>query len=115
MEEKWFVYTEGPDEDGKGQGECVVNMVRSWTGNLLAKVKVLVPNGGGVREEVEGENPFDDPPERSERQEGGFCEEARFTEIVWEASNERYRDQTEEGAKEMVRGVCEWCLGVTFP
>ena len=118
MEEKWFVYTEGPDEDG--EGEFVVHMIRSWTGNLLASVRLLVPMGAGVREgegDGDGENPFDDPPSEHERREGS-CEEGRegkFTEIVWEASGERYRDQTEEGAKEMARGVCEWCLGVKFP
>lgn len=45
--------------------------------------------------------------------EGGV--DARFTEIVWESSLNRYRDQTEEGAKELAREVCRWCMDVELP
>ena len=120
MEEKWNVYTEDVEGDGQGEGaghvrerNYIVNMVRSWTGFLLVSVRLEVVDAGS---EGQMENPIADPGdpdgESTQRSSG---RQARFTEITWESSNERYKNQTEAGAKEMVRGVCDWCLGVTLP
>jgi hypothetical protein len=38
MEEKWFIYSEGPDAHGK----MVVNMHRSWTGFQIIQLEVEV-------------------------------------------------------------------------
>lgn len=84
MEDKWIVYADGPDE----QGRATVHMLRSWTGHKMAELKLQVPDDEG---------------------------DAHFVEIVWESSQERYRNQTEEGAKAMAREVCRWCLNVTLP
>ena len=87
MEDKWFVYTEGPDTSG----EAVTYFARSWTGYSMAEVKMQTL--GGTSDGKAG---------------------ARFTEIIWESSPERYRSQTEDGAKTMVKEVLKWCMGVSF-
>ncbi|KAF4626584.1 hypothetical protein G7Y89_g11578 [Cudoniella acicularis] len=87
MDNKWFVYADGPD----ARGNAVVYMVRSWTGYKLVELKIKVPVD----------------------EDGKFAEEdSKITEITWESSQERYTDQTEEGAKEMAREVCNWVLDV---
>ena len=85
MEDKWFVYVEGPDRHGM----AMVHMARSWTGHMMADVKL--------------EFPPDD------------AADAKFTQVAWEADKERHRTQTEEGAKKMVREVCGWCMDVILP
>ena len=87
MEDKWFVYADGPD----AQGNAVVHMFRSWTGYKMVELKIKVP--------------LDDDGEFEE-------EDSKVTEITWESSKERHRDQTEEGAKSMAREVCNWVLDV---
>ena len=86
MEDKWIVYAEGPDTNGR----ATVYMCRSWTGHTIVELKLQMPSEG----------------------EDG---DARFVEIVWESSEERYRGQTEEGAKGLAKEVCRWCLDVTLP
>ena len=45
--------------------------------------------------------------------DGEFAEgDSKITEITWESDPERHRNQTEEGAKAMVREVCNWVLDV---
>ncbi|KAI1264520.1 hypothetical protein F5Y18DRAFT_428149 [Xylariaceae sp. FL1019] len=87
MEDKWFVYAEGPDE----RGEVVVHMHRSWTGyeNIRLKVNVPLDAEGNVK-----------------------AEDGRIREIVWETDEERYSGVDEMEAKRTAEGVCEWVLGV---
>jgi hypothetical protein len=89
MEDKWFLYADGPD----AQGNVVLHMFRSWTGHKMAELKIKMPVG-----------------------EDGECEEedAKVTEITWESNPERYNGQTEEGAKIMAKEVCNWVLDVTL-
>jgi hypothetical protein len=84
MEDKWFVYADGPDVNGK----VVVHFVRSWTGVLIAQVEMQL-----------------------EKSTGGKGNKASFEFLVWESSNEDIRDPSEHFAKEMVQGVCSWVLG----
>ena len=83
MEDKWIVFADGPDK----QGRATVHMLRSWTRHKMVELKLQVPDDEG---------------------------DAHIVEIVWESSQERYRDQTEEGAKAMAREVCRWCLNVVL-
>jgi hypothetical protein len=91
MEDKWFVYAEGPD----AQGNALLHMHRSWTGYKMAEVKLAI--------ELD--------------KDGKFAErDAHFTEVTWETDDDRYRGgQTEGGAKSMVVEVCNWCLGAKLP
>jgi hypothetical protein len=86
MEDKWFIYTDGPD----GQGNAVVHMHRSWTGYKLIELKIKVPIGedGKIR-----------------------GEDSRITEIVWEEDEERFVG-SEKLAKEYVMEICNWVLHV---
>ena len=90
MEDKWVVYADGPD----AQGRAVIHMCRSWTGHKMLELKLQLP--------TEDDGPFVDG-------------DAWFTEIIWESSQERYRNQTEAGAKELAKQVCEWCIDVSLP
>jgi len=91
MEDKWYVYAEGPD----ARGHAIVHLSRSWTGYKIADVKLAMPlNGkGGVVADAD----------------------ARFTEITWESSPARHNNQTERGLKEMVVNVFRWCMDVSLP
>lgn len=97
MEDKWFVYADGPDEQ---RGDVVVHMHRSWTGYKMVELRLEVEKelDGGV-EEKEGEG-------EAEAEEG-----CGITEITWEAAN----GVTEEEAREIAKGVCVWCLGARIP
>ncbi|KAF2492569.1 hypothetical protein BU16DRAFT_563881 [Lophium mytilinum] len=90
MEDKWFVYADGPD----AEGNAVLHMHRSWTGFKIVEAKFVIQldEDGGLKEE-----------------------DACFTEIVWESDSERIRGHTDEKAKETVKGVCNWCMGVQLP
>ena len=90
MEDKWVVYADGPD----AQGRAVVHMCRSWTGHKILELKFQLP--------TEDDGPFVDG-------------DAWITEIIWESSQERYRNQTEAGAKELAKQVCKWCMDVCLP
>lgn len=89
MDNKWFVYADGPD----ARGNAVVYLVRSWTAYKLVELKVKVPVG----------------------EDGKLVEEdSKITEITWESSQERYKGRTEEAAKKMAREVCNWVLEVNL-
>jgi hypothetical protein len=89
MEDKWFIYTEGPD----AAGVATLHLIRSWTGNPTAAITMHIPGTPDAPQE----------------------EGARFTAIMWESDEERIRGATEEGSKEMAVTVCEWVLGVQLP
>jgi hypothetical protein len=84
MEDKWFVYADGPDNDGK----ISVHLIRSWTGFRIAEVKI------NLGDAASGSGP-------------GWIKE-----FVWESSDEVIRIQDEEEAKGMVRETFRWVLGV---
>jgi hypothetical protein len=86
MEDKWFVYTEEPDD----KGCSAVYFIRSWTGFPVAKAKIEMPM----------------------TRKGPDEKAARFTEITWESSAERFNGPTSEQAKEWAIGVCSRLLGV---
>ena len=90
MEDKWFVYTDGPD----AQGNSVIHMHRSWTGykNIEARFLVKKDDDGNVMEE-----------------------DAYFTEIMWESSNAKVQGLTEDTAKERAKEVFKWCMDVRLP
>ncbi|PVH97621.1 hypothetical protein DM02DRAFT_616412 [Periconia macrospinosa] len=90
MEDKWFVYADGPDNCGN----AVVHMHRSWTGYKMVEAKLIIGSDGA---------------------EGALEKDTRFTEITWESDPKRYNGQTEEKAKEMAKEVCRWVLGVELP
>jgi hypothetical protein len=90
MEDKWFVYADGPD----AQGNAILHMYRSWTGFKMAEVKLVI--------ELD--------------EDGEFAEkDPYFTEITWESDAERIKGQTEEQAKTMAKEVCNWCMDVELP
>jgi hypothetical protein len=100
MEDKWFVYAEGPDE----KGVVKLCMCRSWTGARIAEVSLSVTRS--LENTVEGE----DKGKWQEKEDKDW--EARITGLTWESDSEVIRGQEEEGAKEAVREVCKWVLGV---
>ena len=89
MEDKWFVYTDGPDAHGR----ATMHLCRSWTGHKMAEVEIHIPlsNDGGL---------LDEP--------------SQFTQIVWESSEDHRRDPSEQDTKDMVLEVCRWCMDVSF-
>ena len=90
MEDRWFLYAEGPDP----QGNAALHMFRSWTGFPMAKLHINVPMG----------------------KDGGMVEaDAVITKLTWESSDDRYKSQSEEGAKSMARGICSFILDVEIP
>ena len=91
MEDKWFVYADGPD----AQGNATIYMHRSWTGYKVVEAKFVVDldEQGNVKENDVG---------------------ARITEITWETDEEKVRGQDEDEAKDRFKGVCNWCLGVNL-
>ena len=66
-------------------------MLRSWTGYPMVVLRIQAAvDDAGTATEAAGE----------------------ITELVWESSPERYRNQTEKGAKDLLREVCKWVLRV---
>jgi hypothetical protein len=90
MEDKWFVYSDGPDANGK----VAMYMYRSWTGYKLFEVEMQIE----MNEEFE---PAD--------------KDAKFTKIVYETDETKFRNAGAGSAKDMVNKVCNWCLGVQWP
>ncbi|KAL1604749.1 hypothetical protein SLS60_004289 [Paraconiothyrium brasiliense] len=84
MEDKWFVYAEGPD----GQGNATLHFHRSWTGSKMVEAKLVIElnENGEVLEK-----------------------DARFTEVTWETDKERYNGDMD--APGMVLEVLQWCMG----
>lgn len=91
MEDKWFVYADGPDVEGHAK----MHFFRSWTGFKIAEVEIAI-----VMEE----------PAQQGKKSVEPC--ARIKEIMWESSESSIRGNTEEGAKEGVLEVLRWVLGV---
>jgi hypothetical protein len=90
MEDKWFVYADGPD----AQGRAILHMFRSWTGYKVVQIAIEVPvEDGGV---IAGGRP-------------------RITGITWESSEDVVAGNDEQTAKEYALGVCNWVLGVKLP
>lgn len=84
MEDKWFVYADGPD----AQGNVLLHLYRSWTGYKMveAKISVDLDENGGVADT-----------------------DARFTELKWETDRQRYNGDMD--APDVVLSVAEWCMG----
>ncbi|MCJ1476906.1 hypothetical protein MMC13_005575 [Lambiella insularis] len=89
MEDRWFVYADGPSADG----HAALHFFRSWTGIKVAEVTISVPA----------------PPSGPTTLEST----AWITGITWETSgstSELPRDN--QWAKETVIEVCRWVLDV---
>jgi hypothetical protein len=87
MEDKWFVYADGPD----AEGTVVVHMHRSWTGYENFRLLLHVP--------LDAEGNLEE-------------EDSNILELTWETDETRYRGGGEAEAKEIAEGVCSWVLGV---
>jgi hypothetical protein len=86
MDDKWFVYADGPDAQGNG----TLHMHRSWTGDKIIQANFAITLDG----------------------DGKFAErDAHFTSITWESSG----GLTEAEAKDMAKEVCNWCMDVKLP
>ncbi|KAF2401799.1 hypothetical protein EJ06DRAFT_555442 [Trichodelitschia bisporula] len=89
MEDKWFIYTDGPDD----RGRALIHMARSWTGHKMAEIEMYVPVGPS--ELAAGVLPV-------------------MTSITWESNEECIRGNNEQRAKDTALRVCSWILCVTF-
>lgn len=89
MEDKWFVYADGPNDEG----EVRIHFHRSWTGFKVAEVKIVIDQ---KQKGKDGKN------------------DVFFEEIVWESEKKRV-NQDEVDAKEMVVNVAEWCMAAASP
>lgn len=87
MEDKWFVYTEGPDTSGLVN----VHMHRSWTGKKMFQIEMRV--------ETTEDFKFAD-------------KDAKLSAITFETE---HRDFPEEEAKSMAMEVLHWCMDVKVP
>ena len=88
-EDKWFVYSEGPDADGRVE----LHMYRSWTGFKMVQLSIQT-------------NPF---------HEGDIHEStglAEITSITWEVNPGMDEEEDWEWAESTALGVCEWVLNV---
>ncbi|KAF9736486.1 hypothetical protein PMIN04_009365 [Paraphaeosphaeria minitans] len=83
MEDKWFVYADGPD----AQGNATVRFFRSWTGHAMVSAKLVIGLDGDGRVKEE---------------------DARFTQLTWETDKERYNGVMD--APGTVLGVARWCM-----
>ena len=90
MEDKWVVYADGPDAEGR----AMVHMIRSWTRSKI--IEIVIDGAGNY-----GEKEMEVQP--------------RITGITWESSKDVVRIQDEKGAKAMARETCNWVLGVALP
>jgi hypothetical protein len=90
-EEKWFVYSDGPD----GAGNAAVHMHRSWGGEKMVELRLRVRQLGGS--------------------DGGALladGDTRIREIVWESDPNLWRWASEEFAKGTAAEVCDWVMDV---
>ncbi|KAH8907366.1 hypothetical protein BR93DRAFT_928204 [Coniochaeta sp. PMI_546] len=87
MEEKWFVYSDGPDT----AGNAAIHMHRSWCGVKMVELRIRVR--------------LDDDGELEDA-------DARIREIVWESDPTVWRWASEEFAKATATEVCDWVLDV---
>ncbi|KAB5586208.1 hypothetical protein GE09DRAFT_1210783 [Coniochaeta sp. 2T2.1] len=88
MEEKWFVYSSGPDQ----AGNAAVHMHRSWGGEKMVELRLRV--------KVDGQGRL---------AEGA---DAKVREIVWESDPNLWRWASEEYAKATATEVCDWVMDV---
>ncbi|OIW27192.1 hypothetical protein CONLIGDRAFT_645486 [Coniochaeta ligniaria NRRL 30616] len=86
MEEKWFVYSDGPD----AAGNAAIHMHRSWCGEKMVELRIKVPLEDGELANAD----------------------ARIKEIVWESDPTRWRWASEEFAKATAIEVCDWVMDV---
>lgn len=88
MDDKWFVYTDGPDEHGRS----IIHFYRSWTMYKLLEVTMMLP--------------LDDEGQT-------VNQDARLTEIARTDDRDVYNDEmSEQEAVEMALGVFKWCMHV---
>jgi Zn-dependent metalloprotease len=91
MDDKWFVYTTGPDT----QGKVVMHFHRSWTRVKIYEAVLVVPleeNGEVAKSE------------------------AHFSSISWTTDKEKYNGKiTPEEAKKTVKEIFRWCMDVVLP
>lgn len=87
MEDKWFVYAEGPDAEGR----VLIHMHRSWTGKKIVELEIKM---------------------RGDSEEEKKTGSAEIMGITWEMDEEVIRDHSEEKAKYNALEVCKWVLGV---
>jgi hypothetical protein len=87
VEEKWFVYSDGPD----AAGNAAVHMHRSWGGEKMVELRLR------VRLDAEG---------------GLADSDARIREIAWETDPNMWRWASEEFAKATATEVCDWVMDV---
>jgi hypothetical protein len=87
MEDKWFVYADGPD----AEGHAALHMYRSWTGYETIKLDIEVAD---------------------EEKKGAGAGKTQITAITWESDEEKIKNTSEKLAKEMALEVCNWVLGV---
>lgn len=87
-EEKWFVYSDGPD----AAGNTAVHMHRSWGGEKMVelRLRLRLDAAAGVR----------------------TGRDARVREIVWESDPDTWRWASEEVAKATATEVCDWVMDV---
>jgi len=88
MEDKWFVYADGPDDDGL----ATMHFHRSWTGYKMTEISIQIGKSGAKDKDDEGS--------------------IQITSITWETGGEAQRHPSENGAKETVESICKWILGV---
>ncbi|CEN60232.1 hypothetical protein ASPCAL02673 [Aspergillus calidoustus] len=101
MEDKWFVYADGPDGPD-GSGAFVVHLHRSWTGFKVVELRGMVEAITTTGEE-----------EKDGKVDGQVGKRVAYiSEIVWELDPKVVLDTTEERAKSTARDVCEFVLGV---
>ena len=87
MEDKWFIYADGPDDSG----HAILHMHRSWTGRKVFEIAI---EGAGNKGEEIGNA------------------QARITGLKWEFDSGYLWNKDAEKAKDDVREVCRWILGV---
>jgi hypothetical protein len=87
MEDKWFIYADGPDVDG----DIALHMHRSWTGD--EKIKLDIRTVGDSKEESE-------------------AWKAEITAVTWETDETKTKWPSEEMAKFQALEGCNWVLGV---
>jgi hypothetical protein len=91
MDDKWFVYTTGPDTDG----QAVIHFHRSWTGYKIFEATLMVP----LQETGEYAKPG-----------------AHFSNIAWTTDKKSYAaEMNSEKAKKNVTEIFNWCMDVVLP
>ncbi|EQB45954.1 hypothetical protein CGLO_15084 [Colletotrichum gloeosporioides Cg-14] len=93
MEDRWMCRSDGPDE----QGNIVVHVYRSWTGNEQFQMKVTASSLRGTalrgsEAKISGQN------------------DAEITEITWDTGSGDTQ-MSEEDAKSLATTICKRVLG----